>query len=151
MYTDAQLSQRKIDKILELWAATLIPHNNSPPITNHQDLHRQIDAIQLGNVRWESAPLKYEGLLPRTSRIPEWKTAVYDVWYRNPREVIKDIFSSPDLNSHIDYVAYQEFNSERQQYSNVMSGDWAWQQSVSLLYILSGPSRRLTPLLGYYC
>ena len=50
MYTDAELSQRKIDRLLELWTATLIRHGDSPPITNYRDLHHQIDAIDLGGV-----------------------------------------------------------------------------------------------------
>ena len=35
-----------------------------------------------------------------------------------------------DFDGHIDYVAYQEFDSEKRQYNNVMSGNWSWQQSV---------------------
>ena len=130
MFTDSELSRRKIDKILELWAATLVPHGRSPPITNHRDLHRQIDAIELGNVRWENARLKYNGPRPEVTRPPEWKTAEYDVWYRNPRQVITNILSNTDFDGHIDYVAYQEFNGEERQYGNMMSGDWASRQSV---------------------
>ena len=50
LFTDAQLSQKKIDRVLELWAATLVPYGDSAPITDHLDLHRQIDAIDLGGV-----------------------------------------------------------------------------------------------------
>ena len=38
MFTDAELSRRKVDNLLELWAATLVPHGDLPPITNHRDL-----------------------------------------------------------------------------------------------------------------
>ena len=140
LFTDAQLSQKKINHILKLWAATLVPHNDSVPIANHLDLHRQIDAIDLGDVQWEHTYLKYEGLLPRATRHPEWKTTEYDVWYRNPRQVIKNILARPDLEGHVDYVAYREFNDEKRQYGNLMSGDWAWRQSVrfvSLSFLLS--------------
>ena len=130
MFTDAELSQKKIDKLLELWAATLVPHGDSPPIASHRNLHQQIDAVELNNVLWESACLRYEGPLPRTTRHPEWKTAGYEVWYRDPRQVIKNILASPDLDGHIDYVAYQEFNGEKRQYSNLMSGNWSSRQSV---------------------
>ena len=34
VFADAELSWRKIDKLLELWAATLIPHGDSPPVIN---------------------------------------------------------------------------------------------------------------------
>ena len=136
MFTDAELSQKKINKLLELWAATLVPHDDSPPIANHKNLHQQIDAIELGNVQWENACLGYEGPLPKTTRPPEWKTAEYDVWYRNPHEVIKNILASPDLEGHVDYVAYQEFNGEKRQYSNMMSGNWSWRQSVRFLRLV---------------
>lgn len=134
LFTEAELSQKKIDKLLELWATTLVPHDDSPPIKNHQHLHQQIDMIELGDVRWENAVLKYNGPTPTTTRPPEWKTAEYNIWYRNPREVIKNILANTDFNGHIDYMAYQEFDGEKQQYGNVMSGKWSWRQSVRLLY-----------------
>ena len=130
MFTDAELSRRKIDHLLELWAATLVPHGDSPPITNHRDLHRQIDAITVGDVQWECVSLKYEGPPPEMTRPPEWKTVRYDVWYRNPRNVIKNILARPDLDGHVDYAAYQEFSNGQRQYSNMMLGNWAWQESV---------------------
>lgn len=132
LFANAQLSQKKIDHLLELWAATLIPHNDFAPITNHLDLHQQIDAINLGNARWEHTDLKYQGPLPTTTRHPEWKTTVYDLWYRDPRRVVDDILANPEFNGHIDYAAYQEFNGEKRQYGNVMSGEWAWRQSVRI-------------------
>lgn len=130
MFTDAELSQRKINMLLELWAATLVPHGDSPPITDHKNLHQQIDAIKLGNVHWENFDLRYEGPIPEATHLAEWKTARYDVWHRNPREVIKNILARLDLEGHVDYAAYKEFNNGQRQYGNVMSGDWAWKQSV---------------------
>ena len=132
LFTEAELSQKKINKLLELWAATLIPHGDSPPIVNRQHLHRQIDAIKLGNIQWENTVLKYDGPLQPTTRPPEWKTTGYDVWYRNPREVIKNMLARTDFDGHIDYAAYQEFSGEKRQYSNLMSGNWSWRQSVCL-------------------
>ena len=68
-----------VDKLLKLWAATLIPHSDSPPITNYQDLHNQIDAIDLGSVSWEHASLGYIGTHSKTVRPLEWKTVEYDL------------------------------------------------------------------------
>ena len=140
LFAEAELSQKKINKLLELWTATLVPHGDSPPIANHQDLHRQIDAIRLGNIQWESSPLKYTRPLPKMTRIPEWMTTEYDVWYRDPRKVIKNILATPDFDGHIDFVAYQEFNGEKRQYGNVMSGDWSWRQSVCSLHSTCFPT-----------
>jgi hypothetical protein len=134
LFSEAELSQKKIDKLLELWAATLVPHGDSPPIINHQHLHQQIDKIALGDVRWENASLKYKGPLPKTTHTPEWMTKAYDIWYRNPHEVIKDMLARTDFDGHTDYVAYQEFDGEKRQYSNMMSGDWSWRQSVCFFH-----------------
>lgn len=110
LFTDAQLSQKKIDHILKIWAATLIPHNDSAPIMNHLALHQQINAIDLSDVQWEHEYLKFKGPLPTAVRHTEWKTSKYDVWYRDPRQVIKNILAHPDFDGHVDYMAYQELN-----------------------------------------
>ena len=81
LFTDAELSQKKINHLLELWAATLVPHNDTVLISNYPSLHRQINAIGLSNIQWEHAYLKYEGSLPTETRLPEWMTTEYDVWY----------------------------------------------------------------------
>ena len=54
LYLKAHLSQSIINQLLDIWSATLIPHDDLPPITDHQDLHAQIDAIKLGTVPWKS-------------------------------------------------------------------------------------------------
>ena len=74
-------------------------------------------------------------------------TTKYDMWYRDPREVVKNILSNMDFNGHVDYAAYQEFNGEKRQYGNMMSGNWSWQQSVCILDFVSH-LLLLTMLLG---
>lgn len=131
IFTDAELSKRKVNRLLELWASTLVPHSILPPIGDHTDLFRQIDSIPLGNVPWECFCLSYdEPPVPGTPRLPEWKTTEYEIWFRNPRNVIKDILSNPVFDGHIDYSAYREFDGPQRRYGNMMSGDWVWCQSV---------------------
>ena len=69
--------------------------------------------IELGDVRWENVVLKYNGPSPATTHPPEWKTTEYNIWYRNPRQVIKNILANADFDGHIDYMAYREFNGEK--------------------------------------
>lgn len=130
VFTQAELSKKKINCLLELWAAMLVPHGAPPPITDHTDLLRQIDSIPLGDVPWESFSLGYDNPPPQTTRPPEWKTTKYDIWFRNPREVVKGILGNREFDGHIDYSAYQEFEDSKRRYCDMMSGDWAWRQSV---------------------
>ena len=132
LYTAASLSNSIIDKLLDLWSATLLPHNDSPPITDHCDLHSTINTIKLGHVPWKSYTVRYNGLRPENGPTPEWMTTDYQLWYRDPREVIRNIFANPELAGGIDYVPYREFENEKRRYSDFMSGDWAWKQCVRI-------------------
>lgn len=37
-FTEAELSKAKVNRLLELWAATLVPYGIRPPMTDHADL-----------------------------------------------------------------------------------------------------------------
>jgi len=157
IFAEAELSRKKTNHLLELWAATLIPYGLPPPIANHADLLRQIDSIPLGDVPWECFSLSYENPPPKTSRPPEWKITEYDVWFRNPREVIKGILRNPEFDGHIDYSAYREFEDSQRQYCHMMSGDWAWRQSVCcitashVIIIKSGTGRNFSGSFNTRC
>lgn len=130
LYTAAPLSNNVIDKLLDIWSATLVPHNDSAPILDHTDLHTTIDAIKLGHVPWKSYTVRYNGLRPENAAVPEWMATDYQLWYRDPRQVIHNLFKNPDLINGIDYVPYREFDGDERRYSDFMSGDWAWKQCV---------------------
>ena len=130
IFAEAELSRKKADHLLQLWTASLVPHGVLPPITDYTDLLRQVNSIPLRDIPWESFCLRYDDPPPMTTYSPEWKTAEYEVWYRNPQEVIKGILSNPEFDSHIDYSAYREFEGTQRWYSDMMSGNWSWGQSV---------------------
>ena len=132
LYNKVPLSNDNVDKLLNLWHATLVPFDASPPILDHRELHSTIDAIKLGHVPWQSYTAQYNGLRPENGPTPEWMTAKYQVWYRDPRKVIHNIFANPDLVEGIDYVPYHEFKDGKRRYSDFMSGDWAWNQCVRI-------------------
>ena len=132
MYTKAALSNDNINKLLDLWNATLVPYDDSAPILDREDLHSTIDSIKLGSVPWQSYTAKYNGLRPDGAPVPEWMTAEYQLWYRDPRKVVHNILGNPDLANDINYVPYRDFKDGQRQYSDFMSGNWAWKQCVSL-------------------
>ncbi|KAF9780630.1 hypothetical protein BJ322DRAFT_1164944, partial [Thelephora terrestris] len=128
LYLKAHLSQTIINDLLDIWSATLVPHNDVPPITSHRDLHSQIDAIGLGNIPWRSYTAQYQWLLPEDGPVPEWMRKKYPIWYRDPRKVIHHILANPEFTSGIDYAPHQDFQDGERQYKDFMSGDWAWEQ-----------------------
>ena len=112
LYLKAHLLQSIIDQLLDVWSATLIPHNDLPPITSHQDLHAQIDAIKLGNVPWRSYTAHYQWLCPENGLVPEWMTTEYQLRYHDPRQVIHNILANPEFASDINYAPHRDFQDE---------------------------------------
>lgn len=124
------MSAAQIDTLLDLWAATLIQHNDSPPFTGHRDLYETIDSTPLGDVAWETFTMSYNGVKPAED-IPPWMTAKYDVWFRDPHLLVHHMLSNPDFDAEIEYVPYRDYtNNDQRCYKNFFSGDWAWKQAV---------------------
>ncbi|KAF8879040.1 hypothetical protein BD779DRAFT_1612954 [Infundibulicybe gibba] len=110
----------QIDELMSLWAATL-DEDATPPFADHLDLYSTLDDIKCGDLPWSDFSISFKGDLPNDGlNAPPWMTKSYDVWYRNPRT----------FNREIDYAPLQEFGPDgKRVWSNLMSGNWAWQQA----------------------
>jgi Plavaka transposase len=119
----------QIDELMETWNA--FHPLDDPPFANHEDLYNTIDSTILGEVPWESFSIKYTGPMPDID-VPPWMLASYDIWFRDPQQVLDNQISNPDFNCEIDYAAKRVFGKDGQRrYQDLMSGQWAWDQSVS--------------------
>lgn len=54
------------------------------------------------------------------------------MWYRDPLEVMEAQISNPEFVGEIDYASKRVYGkiSNLQQYTDLMSGNWAWEQGV---------------------
>jgi hypothetical protein len=130
LYARNQMSAGDIDTLLELWATTLLASDRTPPFNNHRDLYSTIDSARVGDVPWKSFSVRYDGQLPE--KPPSWMVTDFEVWYRDPREVINNMLANTDFVNEMDTTPFREYNSDgRRCYHNFMSGDWAWKQAVS--------------------
>jgi hypothetical protein len=130
LYRREQMSAGNADILLELWAASLASHTESPPFSDHQDLYNTIDATPIGGVPWQSATLSYDG--PRHEQPPLWMESEYTIWFRDPRLLFKNLLENPDFAQSFDYTPYQQYNNKgKRRYEHFMSGNWAWKQAVS--------------------
>ncbi|KAJ8579482.1 hypothetical protein M405DRAFT_895785, partial [Rhizopogon salebrosus TDB-379] len=130
LYKRNQMSASQIDCLCNLWAATLAKHNDKPPFADHRDLYQTIDSTPLGDVKWQNFSVQYSGEKPNTN-IPPWMNDTYDVWFRDPHEVVRNMLANPMYADEMDYRLYREYaraNDERQ-WKDFMSGDWAWDQA----------------------
>ncbi|PIL25424.1 hypothetical protein GSI_13314 [Ganoderma sinense ZZ0214-1] len=128
LYVEEQMSGGNIDKLLELWAASLLP--GDPPFRNHSDMYQTIDSTPLGEVRWMRFEITHDAADSCPPDAPTWMTQSYEVWYRDVREVAMNIIGNPDFKDQIDYAPFREsdINGVRQ-LRDFMGGDWVWRQA----------------------
>ena len=140
LFKKTEMSQGDVDILMRLWASTTMDHH--APFENHHDMLTTIDSIQDGDSPWHSFSAKYSRDPPRMNP-PDWMIKEYTVYYHDPLTVIRNMISNPSFNGQFDYSPYMEFENDLWQWSDVMSGDWAWKQAVSfLLFHVPHSSRR---------
>ena len=54
LYADEQMSAGNINALLEIWAASVSKHNDTPPFSNAADLYSTIDRTTLGQSVFET-------------------------------------------------------------------------------------------------
>jgi hypothetical protein len=125
LFRKAEMSQSNIDTLMELWRAT----GGDPPFQNHQEMLETIDDIGLGDIPWQSFTAKYSGEKPSVNP-PDWMLKEYTVYFRDPLSVVRSMILNPAFKGNFDYAPYREFEGPERRISDLMSGDWAWDQAV---------------------
>lgn len=126
-----EMPREQINDLMQCWARTLAP-GHDPPFASVDDLLETIDSIQLGHVPWKSFVVSYQPKEGEDADGAPWKLKTYDVWYRDPREVLKNQLSSRDFENEMDFAAKKVVDSKTKarRFQDYMSGEWAWEQSV---------------------
>lgn len=150
LYKREQMSAGNINTLLNLWAASLIKYGDDPPFINTEDLYRKIDSTSLGDVKWESFSMSYQGEQP-DGNVPTWMTTKSDVWFRNPLAVADRILGNVDFNGEMDYAPFREYVDGKRQLKDFMSGEWAWKQAVCSYPFLIYGTILINLLIGNDC
>ncbi|KAM6494803.1 hypothetical protein JOM56_009426 [Amanita muscaria] len=143
VYCKTKMSRSNANILMKLFASL---RGGDPIFTDYDDLCETIDSTNLGDVPWQCSKLQYTGNLPLND-IPEWMTAQYDIYYRDPNEVIKNILSNTAYNGAFNYVPYQEYDNGVRRYENLMSGDWAFKQATLLAENLENHGAMFVPII----
>ena len=136
LFKRCKMSAANIDILCTLWAASLDDFDADPPFSGHCDLYRSIDTIPVGGVPWQSAAFVYDGPRPGPDtgsvEIPKWMEKEYEIWFRDPRLLFKNMLTNRDFHGSFDYAPFRQYDDKgNRRYEHLMSGDWAWKQAVS--------------------
>jgi hypothetical protein len=64
--------------------------------------------------------------------VPSYKQQEYEVWYRDPEVVLRNMLENPDFDGEFDTTPYVEVNEDGlRRLSDFMSGNYAWRHCVS--------------------
>jgi len=144
VYSRARMSQNNIDNLLKICSGKQVP------FSDHKELYTAIDSIAVGEVPWQSFSVQYNGAHGDDGDVarPKWMSDVHEIFYRDPRLVIHEILANPDFRDGMDFAPYRVFDEDRvRTYQHLMSGDWAWEQAVSSLFLQAiGQMFWFTPL-----
>ena len=142
LYTRDQMSAGNINILIQLMDAwqnsgsqPLLeqPEPIDPPFNSKRHMQSVIDTILLGDVPWRGFKVTYDGEVPEHNA-PSWMKNTYEVWFRNLLEVMEGQIGNPDFKGEIDYAPKQVLGKDgKRQFTDMMSGDWSWEQAVHLL------------------
>lgn len=135
-----------------MWAAQTLMSGgdaDSQPWWNADHLYTTIDNIDDINVSWQTFEIKYNG--PQPPLPPLWMTQKYTLLVRDIRALFHQQMRMKDFDdSRFNKVPYRQYNNKRERVrSNIMSADWAWQQSVCQVPCLFFSCLHL--LIGHPC
>lgn len=135
LYKQEQMSGANIDRLLDLWEASLLRYGGHAPFENAADVYETIDRTRLSDVRWQN--MKIGHLSERQEdNPPPWTIAKYDVWFRDPRLVAQEMIGNINFDGQIDFAPKQVFNaSGERELRDFMSGDFSWRQAVHIYHL----------------
>ncbi|TFK58959.1 hypothetical protein BDN72DRAFT_873109 [Pluteus cervinus] len=145
LYRRDEMPASNIKDLMQFWAAR---ERRDPPFANTEDLYNTIDSIPLGDVPWQSFTVKARG--PNAGLDgPSWKRKAYDVWYRDPREVLKAQLGNPDFAHEMDFAPKEVRNTTTgdRRYGDFMSGQWSWRQADKVAEKVDNHGSTLCPII----
>ncbi|KAF8810698.1 hypothetical protein BYT27DRAFT_7253435 [Phlegmacium glaucopus] len=128
LYRQEEMSQGNINYLLELWALSLLKHGSVAPFDTYKHIYDRIDAIEEGDAPWKCFKTSVDDS-EVDDTTPNWKKQEYDIWYRDPEVVVRNMLANPDFHKEFDAVPYVELDKYgTRRRSDFMSADFAWCQ-----------------------
>lgn len=137
-YVKLQSSKAQINEGLDLWLAATLK-SGSPegvPWRNADEMYSTIDEIEQGGVGWTTVDFSYLG--PKPSTPPKWMLQTYQLNRRDALALLLSQLEDKEFTGHFNYTPYTEYDGNRDRvFSNLMSGEWANAEAVSLYHDLT--------------
>jgi hypothetical protein len=104
------MSKSNIDDLFGILKTRAAGEGSATPFENSADLYATIDSIMEGEVPWDSFNVQYNGPRPE-SNVPLWMDEKYQVFYRDPCEVVRSMLANKAFDGNFDYTPYREYEN----------------------------------------
>ncbi len=129
------MSATRQDELFDILNMMLEAYGDASPFSSSQDMYDAIDSAHVGGVPWECLVSVPPEDLPHDA--PMWKRKPYEIWYRNPAAILRNLLDNPDFDGEFDYTPYVELDEKGKRcWADFFSGNFAWRHSVRVLFSL---------------
>ena len=132
-FVELQSSEREINRGLDLWLAAVVKAGDNTPLpwSSTEDMYQTIAFIQEGDAPFKTIFFKYSGPIPPNP--PCWMTETYELCTRDSQILLHNQLDTTSAADAFDYIPYRQFDHTGDRvWSNLMSGDWMWNEAVSI-------------------
>ena len=137
------MSKSNIDDLLSILKTRAAGMGGDAPFKNCAELYATIDSITEGEIPWDSFTVQYDGPRPEAN-LPAWMDEKFQVFYRNPREVVWSMLANKAFDGNFDYTPYRQYENGQRVWRDFMSGNFSWKQAVRITPCSYGPSALVT-------
>lgn len=128
LFRKAEMSAGNVNELMDMWATLKDQDGEYGPFICHEHLYATIDAISHGDAPLKSFTTSFAGDIQ--SNAPSWQTSDYEVWYRDPSTVIKNMLANPDFKGEFDYAPFVELDTAgERRWNEFMSGNFSWRRA----------------------
>lgn len=125
------MSAGNIGTLLEIWALAMAKSGDLGPFESYEHMYATIDSTELGDAPWKCFSTSFADELDANAL--SWQTQSWEVWYRDPDVVIRNMLDNPDFDGSFDYTPYIGLDKAgKRRWSDFMSGNFSWRHAVNI-------------------
>ncbi|KAG9217554.1 hypothetical protein CCMSSC00406_0008481 [Pleurotus cornucopiae] len=131
LFRKVEMSATRQNELFDILNLMLEAYGDASPFASSQDMYDTIDSAHVGGVPWECLITVPPEDLPANA--PAWKKKPYEIWYRNPNAILRNLLDNPDFDGEFDYAPYVELDEQgKRSWANFFSANFAWRHSSTI-------------------
>ncbi|KAF7303363.1 C2H2-type domain-containing protein [Mycena indigotica] len=131
LFRKQQSSQKHITELLRIWAIDRQRLGAElGPFRDYQEIYDTIDSTLLGDAPWKCLVMDP---LTDDASAPTWARRSYEVWYRDPATIIKNMLDNPAFDGAFDTAPYIHLDADgKRRWHDFMSANFAYRHSTTI-------------------